>query len=78
MARPATSVGPAEEEPWELASMSLVRGGGGWIFLAGPTPTPSPRFGHSTGNAGAAIVSLLVLLAFAGLFLLTRSKLRRT
>lgn len=70
--------GPTMEGGGELASMSLVPSGGGSILLAAATPSPSPRFEHSTGNAGTAIVSLLVLLAFAGLFLLTRNKLRRT
>ena len=52
-------------------------------FLAAPaghtpaahTPTPRPLRRHSSG---AAIVYLLVLLAFFGLFLFTRNRLRRT
>jgi TRAP-type C4-dicarboxylate transport system permease small subunit len=47
-------------------------------LLAAPaarTPTPRPLRRHSSG---VAIVYLLVLLAFFGLFLFTRNRLRRT
>jgi hypothetical protein len=47
-----------------------------WVAPAARTPTPRPLKGRR--SSGAAIVYLLVLLAFFGLFLFTRNRLRRT
>ncbi|HEX3328188.1 MAG TPA: hypothetical protein VHV50_14440 [Actinomycetota bacterium] len=64
--------------------VSLTTSGrSGSTFLAAPAghtptpqaPTPRPLRRHSSG---AAIIYLLVLLAFFGLFLFTRNRLRRT
>jgi hypothetical protein len=67
----------SEARQTALASVSQRIGSGKGIGMAAPTPSISPRFEHSRGNAATTIVYLLVLLAFGGLFLFMRGRLRR-
>jgi hypothetical protein len=70
--------GPTSSQRWyALASMKVAGEKGRVIVLTAPRPTPSPRFGHH-GSGGRVIISLLVLLALGGLFVLTRNRLGRT
>ena len=60
------------------ARLTAVSGGQTTLVVASATRTPTPRPLRGRRSSGAAIVYLLVLLAFFGLFLFTRNRLRRT
>ncbi len=60
------------------AGLTAVRGRQTTLLVAPAARTPTPRPLKGRRSSGAAIVYLLVLLAFFGLFLFTRNRLRRT
>lgn len=60
------------------AGVTAERGRQTNLLVAPAARTPTPRPLRGRRNSGAAIVYLLVLLAFFGLFLFTRNRLRRT
>ena len=63
---------------------ALIVGGGAHtspeVTLAAATPgaSPSPRLDRAKRSGGTVIVYVIVLLAFGGLYLFTRDRLRRT
>jgi hypothetical protein len=60
------------------ASVTAARGLQTTLFVAPAARTPTPRSLRGRRSSGAAVLYLLVLLAFFGLFVFTRNRLRRT